>query len=613
MHLESVAAKNFMSYATLERRFDDKRVGLTLIEGFNRDEGDSNGAGKSTPWDLVSWVLFGETVRGSKGDDVIHRPAGKDTEGQVRLSAVLGNYTVTRFRKSTAKDKAGMPYGNRLVYTYVPHDVGGPDEMVELGSIDATQKRLLEELGVDFELFRCTVLFAQGETFNFVDETDKRQKEILSKIKRLDVKKGLDAVRKDLRAMDDTKFDLERKIEVLKSHVVIDPAALYAIDAKTWDEDRASRIAGVDETLVKLRTEQESLLRVVHDAEGLSGARERLIEMRTEREEKVKDLGMKVRRPREDKLAVLRHRRERIAKFTDAVCPLCEQSVDRKKIAVERDELAEKIAISLEALEKVEGIMDKLIAQQQVLERKILEVNVAIVERGRNRARLERIIPEMDHCRVLRERAEAEANPWTAKAAEAVAKQKQIAAKIKELKKSLISCVANEPYLRFWDVGFSDKGLKSFVFDTVCASLTAKANHYLNILAGGAVGIAFDTQTKLKTGELREKFECLVMTDGAAVPYHTYSGGEKTRVSLAVDMALADLMTDSYGTHFNVVVFDEQDLYLDRQGRQNYLALLKERAKSQRVFVVAHDQEFKGMFDDSWIVEKKDRVSSFVA
>ena len=168
---------------------------------------------------------------------------------------------------------------------------------------------------------------------------------------------------------------------------------------------------------------------------------------------------------------------------------------------------------------------------------------------------------------------------------------------------------SDQPYYEFWSRAFGDDGIKSFIFDLVCSTLTNRANSYLNVLTGGHISVAFDTQKKLKSGETREKFECQVVSDGGPIPYDNYSGGEKRRVSLAVDMSLADLMSDYHGSKFNMVVFDEQDQYLDNKGRAHYMNLLKKIAKHKRVFVVAHDYQFKAEFDEVITVEKKDGVS----
>ena len=167
-------------------------------------------------------------------------------------------------------------------------------------------------------------------------------------------------------------------------------------------------------------------------------------------------------------------------------------------------------------------------------------------------------------------------------------------------------------YYDFWVNGFGDSGIKSFLFDLVCSTLTERANYYADILTNGQVVVNFDTQTKTKSGEIREKFECSVTTGGEKVKYEAYSGGEKRRISLSVDMALSDLMTDYYKSDFNIVVFDEQTSFLDTDGRECFMNLLKEKAKTKKVFVVDHDSEFKSLFDSSWMIEKKDDISRMV-
>lgn len=615
MFLEKAEAENFMSYESLERSFTDKPRGLTLIEGRNLDDGDSNGAGKSTPWDLVSWVLFGETVRGLTGDAIVHRKHKADCLGRVKLSLGADTFIVTRYRKHSGKDAAGTLLGNRLqVHWFPDHDGSGsaPDEVVELGSIDATQKWLTDALGFDFDLLRCTMLFAQGETFNFVNETDKRQKEILSKIKRLDVARGLEAARKGLREVTDKRLEISRKIDVLRSHLIENPEEVFAEEWEDFEVDKKRQLASVDERIRLIEMERDALEAKCEDLAKLVNAKKRLKELLEERNVKIEQVRA-LKQPRADELVVIKARLKRLSTLASPTCPTCDKPIDAAAVRDEQNALIKRGQILQEAIQRVETRMNQIVASGLDVKLKLDEVEEREREQRRRTERIAKIDPEAAEWHAEHARIEARVNPWQQKREEALAKQKQIKVKMKELTLELAPLVDREPYLRFWETGFSDKGLKSFVFDTLCATLTAKTNHYLGILSGGAVSVTFDTQTRLKTGEMREKFECMVMSDGEPVSYKAYSGGEKTRISLAVDMSLADLMSDHYGTRFNVVVFDEQDLYLDRQGRQFYLQLLKERAKTQRVFVVAHDAEFKGMFDEAWVAEKKDGVSRFVA
>jgi len=601
VQFKSVTMKNFMSFANAERRFDG--IGLTLIEGDNRDEGDSNGAGKSSVWDAISWCLFGLTVRGLANDDVVHRLYKKDCEVTVQLHASGGTYSVTRYRRHSAKDAKGQAFGNRLVVT----DSGG---VVEKSTIADTQKWLIEELGVDFELFRCTVLFAQEERFNFVSETDKKQKEILSKVRRVDFGKGLINARQAIKDHGVEVAEIERKLTVLDSHVSDHALTELQEESDSWDEERSERVnecqAKIEETegILHDLPEKVDLTQFAAVKQKINAAiSNRQAVLRTTRSRKT-DI--------EQRQGYTSGRFNDLKKLKDE-CPTCDQPIDGVALGAKLEELRlQRIALVMEAaataktIEKIEGEIADLTTKLAAVNVKESELRVVTEKIKQHTMRLAELMQE-------RATIKKEINPVQIKIAEAKKKQAKIKEKIVELRAEHKALGDKLPYLQFWEQGYGDRGIKSFLFDTVCGTLTAKANFYLGILSGGSVSVSFDTQTALKSGETRERFECSVIVDGDVVPYEAYSGGEKTRISLAVDMALCDLMSDSHGSSFNIVVFDEQDQWLDTQGREAYLRLLKERAKTQRVFVVSHDSELKARFDSVWTVVKEGRVSRFAA
>jgi len=164
-------------------------------------------------------------------------------------------------------------------------------------------------------------------------------------------------------------------------------------------------------------------------------------------------------------------------------------------------------------------------------------------------------------------------------------------------------------YISFWVEAFGDGGIKSFIFDLIASTLSEKSNKYVNILTSGQVSVKFDTQSTLKSGAVREKFDCAVISDGKKVKYDAYSGGEKRKISLAVDVALSEIASEYHGSSFNVVVFDEQTNYLDENGRDGFYDLLKELARDRKVFVVDHDSKFRSKFDNVMTVVKRGGVS----
>jgi DNA repair exonuclease SbcCD ATPase subunit len=588
---ESVTLKNFLSYE--DQKFEFKGQGLTLIEGSNKDEGGSNGSGKSAMWDGISWGLFGQTLRGLKADEVIRRKSKGGCRVIVTFSHSSSHYAVVRNRK----DKE---FQNRLIV----HKDG---KSIEKGTVALTQDWLLEELGIDFDLFKCTIMFAQGDTFNFVEATNKQQKEILSKIMRLNFNPLQARAKELIKDRAGKKEKLERQIEVLESHHTDDPESAFRKELDEWEAERRERFENLKEDLSS-RHERMDVLK----KGAVEPAKFRTLESKVaKRVDSLRAESLELQR-KVSELKSLKMTEERaLSQLSglEGTCPTCRQSIDPG--AIQEHKRAHE-----GRREKLTTLAQRTEAKQRAVEKDWIsyqDKRQKLTEQRSDAERIQQVV--VDNLEIIEglgqqiKKVVAQVNPWIAKQQEAVERQSQIMVKLGEKKTELLEVRSHLPYYDFWVEAFGDAGIKSFLFDLVCATLTERANYYADILTNGQVVLNFDTQTKTKAGEFREKFECSVITDGEQVKYEAYSGGEKRRISLAVDMALSALMADYYESDFNIVVFDEQDTYLDREGRIAYMNLLKEKAKKKKVFVVAHDAEFKAMFDDVWICEKKDGVS----
>jgi len=575
-----------MSYQNAQLVF--KGNGLTLIEGENHDEGDSNGSGKSGVWDGVSWALFGQTVRGLTGDEVVNRRTTGTCIAEIQLEYKGSQYSIARSRKP-----------NKLIALK-----NGAE--VQLGTLKMTQEWVEKEFGIDFELFRCTVMFAQEETFNFINESNKRQKEILSKVMRLDFELPLKLAKKEYSEKENSISDHENKINVLKSHQY-DPEEQYAEDIANWNDDIKSTISRYSQTLKESKTELKGL--EIKDISGLEAIQSKLIttldSIDTQKESLIK------------KGAVLdtdiRNWKREIDRMNDlrskGKCPTCFSLVSELSFDDEVSDLGAKVELGVATSSKIK-LKAKSLAEnyQSILDKKI-KVNTMIGDQKALHEKKRSIENRIKDLTDAIEEQKSAKNPFYGKIQEEKEKQKKIVIKLEELSKEIEDVKSDLVYYEFWINAFGDAGIKSFIFDLVCSSLTEKANYYVGILTNSQVSIRFDTQTKLKSGEFREKFDVSVITAGEVVRYAAYSGGEKRKISLAVDMALSEIMSDYYGSSFNVVLFDEQTNYMDRQGRLAFMNLLKEIGKKKRVFVVDHDAEFKAMFDDVKKIVKKDGIS----
>lgn len=164
MRVLSMSAVNFLSYQELHVRCGAR--GVVLVTG-------SNGEGKSAAVvELLSWILFGATIRGLTGDEVIHDPdrsgKGKGCRGSVLISTDQGEITIIRYRK----DKAGK---NNVEIIAGGKPTSGPPKVM-----DDKIGQLLG--GLTWETFKITSIFGQGQLSRFSSGTDRERKAVLDEM-----------------------------------------------------------------------------------------------------------------------------------------------------------------------------------------------------------------------------------------------------------------------------------------------------------------------------------------------------------------------------------------------------------------------------------------------
>ena len=428
MQFESVTLNNFMSYARAD--FGDiDRAGLTLIEGRNLDEGDSNGSGKSSIWDGISWCLFGKTIRGISGDNVIHRKFKKDCSVTVKLKQDTYRYTITRSRKH---DKLGSRFFIEKKGT-ITRDI----HQVELGTIEMTQDWLINNFGVDFDLFRCTVLFGQGETFNFVNESNGEQKDILSKIMKVNFEEELNRAKISVKTMITDLSEIESKSMVLKSHIK-DPTKMFKEEVEKWESDKSERMKEVQAETFELGRRYKAI-----DAD----LKDKPIERYQEARKKVKSYVEKINSEVETVNATIADYRAGIKVLEGRIrdcdsltgqesCPLCFGEVDSGRGL-------QRITEAKETIESHKVCINRCIKQREAITKNLTGyqsknefIGDKIAEqesKARNLADLSRQILRL---KTRFKEVCCEENPFEAKIKEEVEKQERIKEKLFRLRQA---------------------------------------------------------------------------------------------------------------------------------------------------------------------------------
>jgi DNA repair exonuclease SbcCD ATPase subunit len=146
------------------------------------------------------------------------------------------------------------------------------------------------------------------------------------------------------------------------------------------------------------------------------------------------------------------------------------------------------------------------------------------------------------------------------------------------------------------------KEIKSYVFVNALNELTYRANQYLSDL--------FEVQASIKFSSEDEKIETALILDGVPRSLGLLSGGQNRRFNLAVDLALADIVSYRKGSKIDLLIFDEYFKDLSEISMEKSLDLLK--ARKCPVLMVEHNSVFKNIVDNVFQVLLKDGTSEVV-
>jgi DNA repair exonuclease SbcCD ATPase subunit len=211
-------------------------------------------------------------------------------------------------------------------------------------------------------------------------------------------------------------------------------------------------------------------------------------------------------------------------------------------------------------------------------------------------------------------RAAQEVNPYHEVTAQQAAKVAMLQAAVSDLTVKLASIDHELAVCQWWDREFPR--FRTWLFDAIVDTLAAEANRWLSIMSGGVVWLQVTTQVQ-RSKQLKDELGVTVFrwnTDGtiSSRPYRVWSGGEKRRVALAVDLALSKLMASRASKAYRFLALDEVDRHLDARGRDGLRKVLEElREEKDTTLVITHDPEFRASFDRELIVTKQHGASAW--
>lgn len=196
--------------------------------------------------------------------------------------------------------------------------------------------------------------------------------------------------------------------------------------------------------------------------------------------------------------------------------------------------------------------------------------------------------------------------------AKELAKRHALQSEIDNINNHLDNIRGKQSYYEYWVAGLANAKLKSYIMDAITPMLNERANHYSGFLTGGSVTIEISTLTKLKSGEMRDKFSINIYSPSGA-DYELCSGGEKKRIDICILLSLQDLVRARAKTPIDLVIMDECCENMDEVGIERLLDLLHNISNEHgSCLYVTHSDEMKTRFPNVVTVVKENGISQVI-
>lgn len=604
-----ITLKDFKSYAGNHSFELPTKAGLYFITGDNQVEPrlESNGAGKSTILDAIYWCLYGKTLRGLKGSDVV-------TWGKrgcsVGLVLTIGQQRITITRRHGP---------NSLELNGKPVDQATLQKTILLTESSFVYAVIMPQFGQSFfELTPAEKLTLFSQIMGLDYWLDRSQfaasKASIHQSNVLILEQKIVANRESIKALEDDVATLgaaentftdenEKELHILEREM--DEAELLLL---ALAKEKKEALKG-EPALIKEQSAKMAELASVRLAS--EGHRKRQGDFTVEAmtiNSKISDVKSKI-----SKMGGLR-----------GTCPNCQQEVDTTHLQAEITKLTRTLRGYEKAVaeanknwegsnlfvQKSEKNITKISADLASIEEKHKKISVTLNDIENE------ISIEKRSLVALREQAKAKKNsinPYVAMRKEKALLLKEAKSKGTKYTTELAVEQASYEATNFWVTGF--KRLRLFLIEETLRALEVEVNSSLATLGLPDWRVEFDVERENKSGGITKGFVVFIRNSSHPEPVRleAWSGGEAQRLQLAGDLGLANLIMLQAGLSNTIEFFDEPSKHLSRAGLLDLAETLHQRAlnDSKCIFLIDHQTIDFGEFADTINITKTTAGSAF--
>jgi DNA repair exonuclease SbcCD ATPase subunit len=561
---EKLRYKNFLSTGNKQIEIDLNNSSATLVVG-------SNGAGKSTMLDALSFGLFGKPHRNINKTQLVNSINNKATEVEVEFKIGPNNFRVSRGIKPTRFEV----YQNGNLLNQESHS--------------RDYQKILENniLKLNHKSFHQVVVLGSSNFVPFMQLPSHQRRTVIEDLLDIGVFTTMNTLVKERSAklkqqIIKTQSDIricEESIRLQKKHI----KQLQQIDLNqaTKNQKKIDELESEKELLIKRNeeihdnyTEKEPYLS--GDIKAVSTKEKTVSSELRENEFTVKGLIKK------DKFLA-----------DNEVCPTCSQAIDSDFAASERNKLKEESDKYLKEISKLGVIKNELIRELKEIKEKHSLLTSTLSDIRINDSTIANIDAQVKRLSSVEETQSID----TTKAERELNTQNE---NFKELSKTSTGQTSIKAYIDAIFELLKDTGIKTKVIRQYLPVMNKLINQYLQILDFFVSFTLDESFNETIKSRYRDEFS-----------YASFSEGEKQRIDLALLFSWRQVARMKNSANTNLLMLDETfDSSLDAEGVDNLLKILYTLKKDTNVFIISHKQDMlDGKFPAKLTFSKQNNFS----
>jgi DNA repair exonuclease SbcCD ATPase subunit len=561
---KKIRFKNFLSTGNQFTEIDFTEHKTNLIIG-------TNGAGKSTVLDALTFSLFGKPFRKINKPQLINSVNEKDCKVEVEFSIGSTDWKLIRGIKPAV------------------FEIIRDGKVLDQASAALDQQKWLEQnvLKMNYKSFTQIVILGSSTFVPFMQLPASHRREVIEDLLDIKIFSSMNTIIKEkIRSVKEEMKVLELKKESLLDKVKMQEEFIGELENRGKEniENNKEKIANLDREIgdyMEENTSNEDPLRaLIREQDAITGYAEKL--------RKLGNLKGKI----SQKVSTITKEHKFFKENT--VCPTCTQPID-EEFRINRINDAQDKAKELQSGYKE---LEEAIKEEEERERQFnaLTKEISKLTNGISQNNI-----KINGLRRQIRNLESEIQTLAENLANRNSEHEKLESFKENLKTTYEDFSSKKDLINYYDFSYSllkDGGVKSKIIKKYLPLINQQVNRYLQMM-DFYINFTLDE-------EFNETVQSPIHEDFS---YASFSEGEKMRIDLALLFTWREVARMKNSVNTNLLIMDEVfDSSLDGFGTEEFLKIIRYVIKDANVFVISHKTGLEDRFEN---VVKFEKIKGF--